>query len=140
MSKIFIVVNFIRKFSQYILFKLCIFLSILLKIFGSSNIFEEIPIFEGLRRFFKIPKNLRLRLQSIFQIRRFFVFVFGPFSIFVATLSTGSPGEKCLLKIPFFNILTDLFCGEVITTKGAGLTVLFKSYPPYICDFEVIYD
>ena len=42
-------------------------------------------IFEGLQRIFKIPKNLRLR--SIFQIRRFFVFVFGPFSIFIATLT-----------------------------------------------------
>ena len=58
----------------------------LAKIFDSSNIFEEISIFEGLRRFFKIPKNLRLRLRSFFWTRRFFVFVFGPFLIFVATL------------------------------------------------------
>ena len=51
---------------------------LLLKIFDSLNILEEIPILEG-----QIPKNVRL--QSIFQIRRFFVF--GPFSIFVATLA-----------------------------------------------------
>ena len=41
----------------------------LAKIFDSSNIFEEISIFEGLRRFFKIPKNLGLRLRSIFNFR-----------------------------------------------------------------------
>ena len=71
-------------FSWYILFQLHIFLYMLAKIFDSSNIFEEISIFEGLRRFFKIPKNLRLCLRSFFWTRRFFVF--GPFSIFVATL------------------------------------------------------
>ena len=51
----------------------------LAKIFDSSNIFKEISIFKGLQRFFKIPKNLCLRLRSFF-------FVSGPFLIFVATL------------------------------------------------------
>ena len=45
-------------FSRYILFRLHIFLYILAKIYDSSNIFEETSIFEGLRRLFKILKNL----------------------------------------------------------------------------------
>ena len=57
-----------------------------LKIFVSSKIFEEFAIFEDLRRIFELTKILRLRLRSIFRNRRIFVFVFGPFSIFVATL------------------------------------------------------
>ena len=71
-------------FSQYIPFRLHIFLYIEAKIFDSSNIFKKISIFEGLRRFFKIQRNLRL--WSFFWTQRFFVFVFGPFSIFFATL------------------------------------------------------
>ena len=41
-----------------------------------------------LQRFFKISKNLRFCLCSFFWTQRFFVFVsvFGPFSIFIATL------------------------------------------------------
>ena len=72
-------------FSQYILFRLHIFLYILAKIFNSLNIFEEISIFKGLWNFLKILKNLRLCLYTFFWTRRFFVF--GLFSIFVATLT-----------------------------------------------------
>ena len=57
-----------------------------LKIFVSSKIFEEFAIFEDLRRIFELTKILRIRLQSIFRNQRIIVFVFGPFSIFVATL------------------------------------------------------
>ena len=57
-----------------------------LKIFVSSKIFEEFAIFEDLRRIFELTKILRIRLRSILRNRRIFVFVFGPFSIFVATL------------------------------------------------------
>ena len=62
------------------------FLYIPAKIFDSSHIFGEISIFDGLQRFFKILKNLCLCLWSFFWTQRFFVFVFGPFSIFFATL------------------------------------------------------
>ena len=103
-------------FSQYILFKLRIFLSIILKIFGSSNIFKEIPIFEGLRRFFKIPKNLRLRLRSIFEILRFFVFVFGPFSIFIATL-TLTPNPKLDLDYSNATALWSWFVKSQMSTQ-----------------------
>merc|ERR1711989_289479 len=57
-----------------------------LKIFVSSKIFKEFAIFEDLRRIFGLTKILHIRLRSIFRNRRIFVFVFGPFSIFVATL------------------------------------------------------
>ena len=57
-----------------------------LKIFVSSKILEEFAIFEDLRRIFELTKILRIRLRFIFRNRRIFVFVFGPFSIFVATL------------------------------------------------------
>merc|ERR1711963_330412 len=63
-----------------------------LKIFVSSKIFEEFAIFEDLRRIFQLTKILRIRLRSIFKNRRIFVFAFGPFSIFVATLSTVNHG------------------------------------------------
>ena len=54
-----------------------------LKIFVSSKIFEKFAIFEDLWRIFELTK---IPLWSIFRNRRIFVFVFGPFSIFVATL------------------------------------------------------
>ena len=40
---------------------------------------------KNLQRFFKLTKNLCL--WSIFRIRRIFIFVFGPFSIFDATMA-----------------------------------------------------
>merc|ERR1711963_347151 len=64
-----------------------------LKIFVSSKIFEEFAIFEDLRRIFELTKILRIRLRSIFRNRRIFAFVFGPFSIFVATLFQNLPGN-----------------------------------------------
>ena len=42
--------------------------------------------FEDLWRIFELMKILRIRLRSILRNQRIFVFVFGPFSIFVATL------------------------------------------------------
>ena len=41
----------------------------------------------------KNPKNLRIHLWSTFWIRRIFVFVFGPFSIFIATLILTLTGD-----------------------------------------------
>ena len=72
-----------------------------LKIFVSSKIFEEFSIFEDLRRFFELTKILRIRLRSIFRNRRIFVFVFGPFSIFVATLAQSA-------------IFADFFCSDIM--------------------------
>ena len=58
-----------------------------LKIFVSSKIFEELGIFEYLRRIFELTMNLHIDLWYISRNWRIFVFVFSPFSIFVATLS-----------------------------------------------------
>ena len=78
-----------------------------LKIFVSSKIFEEFAIFEDLRRIFELTKILHIRLRSIFRNRRIFVFVFGPFSIFVATLMQTH--FQLLLIIPRqFHIVTQL--------------------------------
>ena len=78
-----------------------------LKIFASSKIFEEFTIFEDLRRIFELTKILHIRLRSIFRIRRIFVFVFGPFSIFVATLScTASLGMWDPLISNYLTVLT----------------------------------
>ena len=131
MRKLFDVQNFSSGqsefFSQYILFKLRIFLSILLKIFGSSNIFEEIPISKGLQRIFKIPKNLLLRLWSIFQIWRFFVFVFGPFSIFVATLSPSSWSQTAA-GIHYWNmdVYKQWFTMDYLPVPPSSMSTLFK--------------
>ena len=84
MFELLIEANTIGHFLWYIILELRIFIyNILLKIFDSSKIFEEITIFEGLRRFFKNyeeslssslvyfpnPKILRLFLWSIFNLR-----------------------------------------------------------------------
>ena len=50
------------------------------------KIFKEFTIFKDLRRIFFLTKILCICLWSIFRNRRIFVFVFSPFSIFVATL------------------------------------------------------
>ena len=54
--------------------------------FGNLHIFEEFRIYEYFRRILDLKKNAYIHLWSIFRNRRIFVFVFGPFSIFVATL------------------------------------------------------
>ena len=57
-----------------------------MKIFNKENFsfsFENLCILEDFWRIFELTKNLRILLQSIFRNPRIFVFVFGPFSIFV---------------------------------------------------------
>merc|ERR1711989_245968 len=81
-----------------------------LKIFVSLKIFEEFAIFEDLRRIFELTKILRIRLQSIFRNQRIFVFVFGLFSIFVATLTYCIRDLSQDSFFPFF--VLDFFKGE----------------------------
>ena len=45
----------------------------------------------------EVTKILRIRLQSIFRKQRIFIFVFGPFSIFVATLLCRLPEQESLV-------------------------------------------
>ena len=79
-----------------------------LKIFESSKIFEGFSIFEDIRRFFQSPKNLCLRLRSIFMIRRIFVFVFGPFLIFVATLAHSAYSRMTSNSVVSLSMLSSI--------------------------------
>ena len=65
--------------------------------FENLRIFEDIRRICNLRRNFELTKILHIRLWSIFRNQRIFVFVFGPFSIFVATLFHSNL-QKLLLK------------------------------------------
>ena len=63
----------------------------------SSKIFEEFAFIEDLRRISELTKILRICLWSIFRNQRIYVFVFGPFSIFVATLHwIKKPNGQCV--------------------------------------------
>ena len=81
-----------------------------LKIFVSLKIFEEFAIFKDLRRIFELAKILRIHLRSIFRNRRIFLFVIGPFSIFVATLGPWAT------LVPFFLAPMLLYLLFLITT------------------------
>ena len=54
--------------------------------FENIHIFGDIQRICNLRRIFELTKILCVHLRSIFRNQRIFIFVFGPFSIFVATL------------------------------------------------------
>ena len=74
------------------------------------KIFGTLKIFEDLRRFLFTPKILCISLRSIFRIQRIFVFIFGPFSIFVATLLTSNVNWSLnRLKIPWSTLHQSMY-------------------------------
>ena len=78
------------------------FFQINFKHYTKLCIFEDISRICNLRRIFELMKILHIRLWSMLRNWRIFVFVFGPFSIFVATL-------PCTMVGKFVNNLK-LFC------------------------------